>query len=357
MSGTQGYPPPGGGFPAPGTQPHHHLGEPNPVVPGRAAADYLPSARHAERGAQAWRDLRCVRSSSADLYDGAFKYHPVQPQGHGRSSVIVSSVAMLIPVIVTAISSLTRSACRSRASTSDGTQTAEVVGSSAAYGALVLGSMLQWLGMIFVTGMNAHVAAAAAVGRRLSLGEAWGATSGKRWRLVGMTSCLAGCSFLIVGVSWSVSSCCSRSRSTTVGAPSWSASCSGCLRWSAFVFSGSASTTSPVPPLMLEPVGVFAALGRGLGPDPTPFWRTFGIALLTASSPTSPAASSGADRHRRPARHGGGPGGRLRLSSGSRRQPVSSRDLARHWCRRSSLPSPRCSTSTSASARRPTTSS
>ena len=34
--------------------------------------------------------------------------------------------------------------------------------------------------------MVAHVVAAAAVGRRLSLGEAWAATRGKRWRLVGL---------------------------------------------------------------------------------------------------------------------------------------------------------------------------
>ncbi len=33
--------------------------------------------------------------------------------------------------------------------------------------------------------MIAHVTAAAAIGRRLSLGEAWAATRGKRWRLIG----------------------------------------------------------------------------------------------------------------------------------------------------------------------------
>ena len=38
-----------------------------------------------------------------------------------------------------------------------------------------------------MTGMIAHVTAAAAVGRRLTLGEAWAATHGKRWRLVGLT--------------------------------------------------------------------------------------------------------------------------------------------------------------------------
>ena len=34
--------------------------------------------------------------------------------------------------------------------------------------------------------MIAHVTAAAAIGRRLTLGEAWARTHGKRWRLIGL---------------------------------------------------------------------------------------------------------------------------------------------------------------------------
>jgi hypothetical protein len=37
----------------------------------------------------------------------------------------------------------------------------------------------------------------------------------------------------------------------------------------------------PVPALMLEPVGVFGAIGRGFALTRKQFWRTFGIALLT----------------------------------------------------------------------------
>ena len=37
----------------------------------------------------------------------------------------------------------------------------------------------------------------------------------------------------------------------------------------------------PVPALMLEPVGVFGAIGRGFRLTRGAFWRTFGIALLT----------------------------------------------------------------------------
>ncbi len=37
----------------------------------------------------------------------------------------------------------------------------------------------------------------------------------------------------------------------------------------------------PVPALMLEPVGIFGAIGRGFRLTRKQFWRTFGIALLT----------------------------------------------------------------------------
>ena len=57
-------------------------------------------------------------------------------------------------------------------------------GRSARSGSAAL--LLQRSGLILVTGMIAHVTAAAAVGRRLTLGEAWAATHGKRWRLIGL---------------------------------------------------------------------------------------------------------------------------------------------------------------------------
>ena len=48
-----------------------------------------------------------------------------------------------------------------------------------------------------MTGMIAHVTAAAAVGRRLSLAEAWRLTRGQRWRLVGLTVLLG---LMLVGI-------------------------------------------------------------------------------------------------------------------------------------------------------------
>ena len=56
-----------------------------------------------------------------------------------------------------------------------------------AFGSLGLGSLLQSIGLVLVTGMIAHVTAAAAIGRRLTPRRGLAATHGKRWRLIGLT--------------------------------------------------------------------------------------------------------------------------------------------------------------------------
>jgi hypothetical protein len=276
MSGYEGYPPSGRGYPAPG----------NPYPPGgttpsnpAAPPGYLPppamlGAAH-KPGAIPLRPLRL-----GDLYDAAFKIIRFNPKATVGSSVIVASIAMLIPVIVTGILSVTIGLSLKHLDENGGQiQTAELAGLAGAYGALGLGSLMQWLGMIFVTGMNAHVAAAAAVGRRLSLGEAWAATRGKRWRLVGMmllllalsTAIISGLVGAIVVVSIVFDTLAAVLVSIMLAA----------VTMVAFTFVWVRIYYLAVPPLMLEPIGVFAALGRAWTLTRNQFWRTFGIALLT----------------------------------------------------------------------------
>ena len=86
--------------------------------------------------------------------------------------------------------------------------------------------------------MIAHVTMAAAVGKKLSLGEAWAATAGKRWRLIGLVALLGLLLVLIIALyvllwvavvsaldagRWWSSGCCRSPRSS----PSWSGSGSG----------------------------------------------------------------------------------------------------------------------------------
>ena len=63
----------------------------------------------------------------------------------------------------------------------------------------------------------------------------------------------------------------------------------------------------PVPALMLEPVGVFGALGRGFALTRRQFWRTFGIALLTVLVVGIAPTCRRAGRAPRPARESRSP--------------------------------------------------
>jgi hypothetical protein len=194
------------------------------------------------------------------------------------SSVLVAAVAMALPLLVTAAFTWSVDLSAQQSGTSLGT--AERAALIASTSALVLGLVLQGIGTILVTGMIAHVTAAAAIGRRLSLGEAWRATHGKRWRLIGT-------SFLL-GLGWSAL------FAVYVGAwfVVWFAADGvaplviwGLLTVPAFicllVWLWIRVGYLPVPALMLEGVGVFGAVGRGFRLSRQQFWRIFGIALLT----------------------------------------------------------------------------
>ena len=283
MSGSQSYPPPGGGTsepPPPGWQPQapprtptwvpspdHPPGPPPPQwAPGMLGAAHKP-------GAMPLRPL-----GLGDIYDAAFRIIRFNPKATVGSAVLVAAVAMAIPVLATAV--LSAVADLSLDAGSSSTDTTDLVGFLAVIGALGLGGALQYVGMIFVTGMIAHVTAAAAIGRRLSLGEAWAATRGSRWRLVGLT--------LLVSLVWVVLIAGYAAASTVllVLADSWLVA----LGWflvTAPMFLAVAVwlwirvTYLPVPALMVERIGVLAAIGRGYRLTRRQFWRTFGIGLLT----------------------------------------------------------------------------
>ncbi|WP_457206821.1 hypothetical protein, partial [Nocardioides sp. P5_C9_2] len=214
----------------------------------------------------------------SDMYDAAFRIIRFNPTATVGSAVLVAAVAMAIPVVVTAFLSLALDLSLTVDASGDlGGDVSGVLGS---LGSLGLGSVLQTIGLILVGGMIAHVVAAAATGRRLTLGQAWAATRGRRWRLVGLTVTLGLALALIVALY----------------ALSWVPVALAADGWEGPVVYGLVSAPIflaflvwfwvrvyylPVPALMLEPVGVFGAIARGYRLTRGAFWRTFGIALLT----------------------------------------------------------------------------
>jgi hypothetical protein len=213
-----------------------------------------------------------------DMYDAAFRIIRFNPKATVGSAVLVATVAWLIPVVVTALLSFTVDLSLN-VTGSEGDP--DAIGLLGSVGSLAVASLLVGFGTILVTGMISHVAAAAAVGRRLTLGEAWAATRGKRWRLIGMAFLLASASLVLIGVYvllWVLLVV--TAGDNTVLLLVW-----GLASVPAFVcvmaFFWVRLYYLPVPALMLEPVGVFGAIARGWILTRRQFWRTFGIALLT----------------------------------------------------------------------------
>ena len=212
MSGDSAYPPPGAGqqptgpeYPPPGhpgpasyaPQVQPGWGPPpavqHPAPPGRwAPPGGLPLGAAHKPGAVPLRPL-----TLSDMFDAAFKIIRFNPRATVGSAVLVAAVSMAIPVLVTG--GLSMAADLSLDASGGEPTTAELAGLVGALGSLLVGSFLQTIGLVLVTGMVARVCAAAAVGRRLGLVEAWRETRGRRWRLLGLTLLLAGMLLAVVG--------------------------------------------------------------------------------------------------------------------------------------------------------------
>ena len=212
-----------------------------------------------------------------EMYDGAFRIIRFNPKATVGSAVLVAAITMMLPVVVTSILTWTIGATFD--ATGESQTSEDVAGQLGAFGALGLGAVLQIFGLLFVTGMVVHVTAAAAVGRRLSLGQAWAATRGKRWRLVVLSMLLWLMSLTLIAVyvvGMGIVITTLDVLPAVLLALGWSVVflCTLLWFWIRVYY-------LPVPALMLEPVGITGAIGRGFRLTRRQFWRTFGIALLT----------------------------------------------------------------------------
>lgn len=286
--GPQAFPPPGAPPPeqsAPGPQAFPAPGA--PAAPEPAWATYPTTgpgprsglalgAAH-KPGAFALRPL-----GLGDMYDGAFRIIRFNPKATVGAAVMVTAVAMIVPVVVTTVLTFTVGlAIDASGELESDLSVGEALGLLAAYGSLVLAYFLSFVGIALVTGMVVHVTRAAAVGRRLDLAEAWAATHGKRWRLIGLVLLsIAGYLTLVLVyvVLWILL--------VAVGSGPWLLVLWGVLTVPAFlavcVWLWVKGYYLAVPILMLEDVGVFGAIARAWSLTTKHFWRTFGIALLTA---------------------------------------------------------------------------
>lgn len=254
--GAPAYPPPGAPIGPAGTPPHQ------PGF-GQLVAAHKP-------GVIPLRPL-----TLGDIYDGAFKTIRRSPGATVGAAVLVSSVAMLLPLLLGGLIVRLADVSVSMTETEDSAAFTGLLNGTQ-YG----GSLVQALGLIFVTGIVSLVVASATLGRRISLGEAWQGTHGKRWRLLGLSLFLSLVVLLMIAVYaalWIPVILASDSPWPIVA---W-AVISIPLFLCALIFVWIRVVYLAVPPLMLEPIGIFRAIGRGWELTSRSFWRTLGISVLT----------------------------------------------------------------------------
>lgn len=287
---------PGGHYPPPGAQPPEEpratYPPPGGTPPGGPAQAPVPPAAWPQvqpTGPRPGLALGAAHRPGAfplrpldlgAIYDGAFRIIRFNPKPTVGAAVLVTGVAMAVPVLITAILSFTVGiAADSSGEIATDADTADALGVLAAYGSLVLALLLAQVGVTLVTGMIVHVARAAAVGRRLTLAEAWAATHGNRWRLIGL-GVLLNLAFMVLVIAYVLAWVVVIALFEPVVVVLWGlGSVPAFLALCAWLWTRAYYLAAPV--LMLERQGVFRAIGRAWTLTGRHFWRTFGIGLLT----------------------------------------------------------------------------
>lgn len=213
------------------------------------------------------------------IYDGAFRIIRFNPKATVGAAVLVTSLALLLPVLLVTVATFTvginDGAGLGSESFDDST-----AGLVSGYGSVVVALIVSLTAVAIVTGMVVHVARGAAVGRRLDLSQAWAATLGRRWRLMGLSLTVTAIPLLLmlvyVGL-WFAVIALSPGAAAVVA---WGVvTVPAFLALLAFVYTR--LLYLPVPVLMLEQRGVFGSLARSWQLTRGQFWRTFGIGILT----------------------------------------------------------------------------
>jgi hypothetical protein len=214
-----------------------------------------------------------------DFFDGAFKTIRRNPKAMVGLAALVSTVAIVIPVLITlalaASGDLSFDVDPATGDTGGGLG----LGSGAVTASTYLGTLFGVIATVVLNGMLVRVIAEAVLGRKTSISEAWASVRGQLLRLFGLTllNVLAGVLLLglpivlavVVGVQSSVGA------GFALGVPLV------VLGFVALIFVQIRCFLLAPPALVLERIGVVASVRRGTALSRQQWWRLFGIWLLT----------------------------------------------------------------------------
>ena len=286
-SGPPAYPAPGQAtppppsYPSPPTTPYPAEPYPSPPPqqgwPGQPAPGYAPPPPGwrppaLQPGAIPLRPL-----GLGDLYNGAFAVLRRNLGATVGASVMVSAVAGVLPLLAALVFGGTLSGIDLESS--EAPTDSQLIALGALGLTVGVGLLLQGIGSAFVTGMIARVSVGAARGEVFRLPEAWAATRGRRWRVVGLLLLLTLALFAAIALLVIV-------VAVVAVASTGLAVLAGVVLFPTFVVASIYVYTRvyllAVPALVIEGLGVLAALRRAHALSKGSFWRLFGIALLTA---------------------------------------------------------------------------
>jgi hypothetical protein len=212
-----------------------------------------------------------------DMYDGALKTIRRNPGAMVGLAALVSTSFLLLPSLAALALAATGNMRLSASDASPGmfgqgfTEASPMLATAAA-------SLMGWLATVVLNGMIVHVVAQAVLGRRSTIGEAWAAARGRLLPLLGLTVLDGLAMILLIGIPVGLA--------VLVGMASVVA---GVLLGIVMVGAGVVLAVFlqvrvfqlAAPTLVLERVGVVAALRRSFALSRGQFWRLFGILLLT----------------------------------------------------------------------------
>lgn len=268
-----GWTPPGAPAPQPGG-PAPQWQQPPP--PGQPSPGQWSGAAH-RPGAIPLRPL-----GLGDMYDAAFRIIRYNPMATVGVAVLVAAATTLPQVIASVFVALSNPALFpanpfapvESDTRIDGEAIAGLLSTSAG------SALLQTVGLILVTGLIAQVVMAACIGRTMSLGEAWAATLGSRWRMIGFAF-LTLLMWVVVWGGWAVVIVLLAIQDA-VGAAVLLAVVGFPVLVVVSMLIYVRVVYLAIAAICVERIGIVAAVRRSWQLTRQAFWRTFGIALLTA---------------------------------------------------------------------------
>lgn len=283
-SGTAGQPPPGyppPGYPPPGYPPPGY-GAPSAYgpPPGYGPPGYGPPPGYGygygappmppalKPGVIPLRPL-----TLADIFNGAVAYIRANPKATlGFTTTVVVATQLL--ALVLSVGPLAVTGQLANSFTGEEMSTGILLGSMLSS---LAGGAATWLTAILLSGMLTVVVGRAVFGAGITIGEAWRRLKGRLWTLIGFALleavAVAVLVAVVVGLIFVIGTAANGAAAVIVGIPL------GLILVAALIYLWVILGFAPSL-IVLERLGIFAAIERSYRLVKNDFWRVFGIRLL-----------------------------------------------------------------------------